>query len=146
MSKKYSRKCFRAHWFTVQNFQNVRCNETQTGTKETAVKASFPAVGKREWISSCNCVDKTTSPIILKFSKSSIVGFDYNFGNIFFLMNNKLLKYWILALNSCGKYVEISDCKMDLTGSVGYSLLVHVLKYVIFILSWTRCTSFKICR
>ena len=46
----------------------------------------MPLMGKSQCISSCNCVDKTTSakiPVFCAF-ESSIKAFDNIFGNIFF--------------------------------------------------------------
>ena len=61
--------------------------------------------------------------------ESSIKAFGNIFRNTVFLMNSFLMKFIILHLNwKCAKWVEITDYKMDLTCSVGYSLVVHVQK------------------
>ena len=52
-------------------------------------------------------------------------------------------KFKILYSNrKCAEWVEISGCKMDLTCSVWYGLVVNVQKDVYFSLSLTLCTIF----
>ena len=48
-------------------------------------------------------------------------------------MNTVLLKFRILHWNrKSAKWVEIPGCKMDLTYSAGYTLVVHVQKRILW--------------
>ena len=44
----------------------------ETGTKVSTIKAPLPAMGKCECITSCNCMDRSTRPISLKFCEMDV--------------------------------------------------------------------------
>ena len=117
----------------------------QKGTKVSALKAQMAAMGKSQCISSCNCKTTENSEVFSAF-ESSIQAVVNIFGNIFFLMNTAVLKFQNFVLKPevckmCGNF----RLQMDWTCSVGYGLVVNVQKDACFGLSWTLCTSVKIC-
>ena len=124
-------------WFKGSiNFYVIRSEMKFTErNKSYFLKTQLSAMEKRQCISSCNCVDKTTSPIISKFS------------DLFFLMNTVLLKFLIFTFKP-------KACEMDgnfrlqngLNLLCRYSLVVHAQQDACLRLSLTLSTIFKICK
>ena len=119
-------------------------------TERNKRKCPLSAIGKRQCISSYNCVDKTNSSKISKFSV--LLNHQYRILITFsgIIVFSRIRCYWnfkiVYANRKCAKTVEIFVCQKGRTCSVGYDLVVNVQKDACFGLSrLTALYDFKIC-